>query len=346
MEEEVQAGWDVVGGENDIPGAINCPRCGEMLIPSLGYRTLSTSSIIAMAAAAASEESSSPSKKEGKNDDDFASLPPQIRPTIDDVAQARYVAYMSPATLRLSLERHIEEQGEEILERERLRELDPEVYYNLWWYSARFSLPLPLPIYGEDTSHYCAMVAWDYQVAFRGCVSAAKVMTALFDEGGNLRMKDDDDDNPLDAYGDFPLLARFNLQGYYSTVWDHPDLSKILVTLVEACDKRDFGRVMETLMQVNNQERRRQSQELLEGYRTALYLAKYQCTSAFHAFFPATLKPCKGYHFWCPITTLPIFDRLLREAIARQKAKSAGYTPFWDVSDVALGFRSVFGHLM
>ena len=32
-------------------------------------------------------------------------------------------------------------------------------------------------------------------------------------------------------------------------------------------------------------------------YRTILYLAKYQCTTAFHTFFPATAKPCKGYHF-------------------------------------------------
>ena len=85
-----------------------------------------------------------------------------------------------------------------------------------------------------------------------------------------------------------------------------------------------------------------------ECYRTALYLAKYQCTSAFHTFFPAVLKPCKGYHFWCPIAPVPIFDRLLNEAFQRSRAKSSSsggvsYIPIHDVSEVALGLRSVFG---
>ena len=305
------------------------------------------------------------------------------------------------------------------MERDRLREFDPEVFYNLWWYSARFSLPLPLPTSNNDNTHYCALVAWDYQVALRGCVSASKVMTSLFDNDGNLRVNptlveeattdetttsgnqtnsSTSNSSLLDSYGDYPLLSRFNLQGYYSTVWDHEDLSKILVTLVEACDKRDFRPVVECLMKVNQRRREKYgnipantipgvssmassvtqntsdggnshaifpaaSEEgnnsslalwssmsssspksiELECYRTALYLAKYQCTSAFHAFFPATVKPCKGYHFWCPIAPVPIFDRLLHEAVKRVRAKSAGYSPFHDVSDVALGFRSVFG---
>ena len=86
----------------------------------------------------------------------------------------------------------------------------------------------------------------------------------------------------------------------------------------------------------------------LDVYRTILYLAKYQCTTAFHSFFPATVKPCKGYHFWCAIgTPLPMFDRLIRDAVKR--ANNGGQsviTPSREVSDVALGFRCVFGHLI
>ncbi len=406
MEEEVQAGWDTLGGENDVPGAINCPRCGALVIPALGYRTLSIDAAVDIA----SKESSSLANVQTSKSDigdtvaDFASLPPQMRTTIESRLEASFVTYTSPATLRSSLERHIEEHGEEILERGRLREIDPEAFYNLWWYSARFSLPLPLPVSAnEDNKHYCAMVAWEYQIALRGCVSAAMVMTSLFENDSfmnkapgvvgaddpNATASAGDTTTLLDAYGDFPLLSRLNLQGYYATVWDHEDLSKILVALVEACDKRDFKPVVESLLCVN--KRRRENYNLqgvvstsssasqgnsgsdvgsismaliptrsdgndstiiwsmqnveFDCYRTALYLAKYQCTSAFHAFFPATLKPCKGYHFWCPIAPVPIFDRLLHEAIKRVRAKSIGYSPFHDISDVALGFRSVFGKL-
>lgn len=174
--------------------------------------------------------------------------------------------------------------------------------------------------------------------------------------------------------GDYPLMSRFNLQGYYSTVWDHDDLSEILVTLVEACDKRDFKPVVECVLRCNKRRRDKYGGALsttsgsdvnssysipvtitdsenlpvhsmeLDCYRTILYLAKYQCTTAFHAFFPATLKPCKGYHYWCPIAPLPIFDRLLREAVKRARMnKENAFAPMHDVSDVALGFRSVFG---
>jgi hypothetical protein len=184
----------------------------------------------------------------------------------------------------------------------------------------------------------------------------------------------------LESFGDYPLLERFNLQGFFSTVWDHDDLSEILVTLVEACDKRDFRPVVECLLRCNKRRRANYGAALsrtsstsdvpsslslpvarsdgdlsssalvlplhsmeLDCYRTALYLAKYQCTTAFHAFFPATLKPCKGYHFWCPIAPVPIFDRLLREAAKRVRVKDTNFAPFHDVSDVAIGFRCVFG---
>lgn len=179
---------------------------------------------------------------------------------------------------------------------------------------------------------------------------------------------------PVESFEDFPLISRFNLQGFYSSVWDHEDFSEILVTLVEACDKRDFRPVIECVLRCNRRRREnfgsfsftsssdvnssfgvpnRSADAELQGpnveldcYRTILYLAKYQCTSAFHAFFPASLKPCKGYHFWCPQTVLPIFDRLLREAVKRVQAKDASFTPIHDVSDIALAFRGVFGHII
>ena len=56
------------------------------------------------------------------------------------------VPYLSPSKMRLVLESYVEEYGEEILERTKLQRLDPTVFFNLWWFSARFSLPLPLSV--------------------------------------------------------------------------------------------------------------------------------------------------------------------------------------------------------
>jgi hypothetical protein len=318
---------------------------------------------------------------------DFGQLPPQIGPVIDTPIpeeNVSYVAYISPATLRLSLEQYLEEYGEEILRRDKLKELDPEVYYNFWWYCARFSLPFPLPVSVRDDGksvHYCALVAWDKSVAERGCWSAAKVLAPLFEtslrDSGVAAMSTDDTGDP-ESFDEFHLLSRFNLQGFYSSVWDHADLSKVLVTLVEACDKRDFRPVVESVVRGNH---RRHEQfvagaddsvvgsEINEGvevatvsdasmlspsveldvYRTILYLAKYQCTTAFHAFFPATVKPCKGYHYWCAIgTPFPMFDRLVRDGAQRlnNSKDHKAVIPIHTPSEVALGFRCVFGHLI
>jgi hypothetical protein len=174
----------------------------------------------------------------------------------------------------------------------------------------------------------------DREVAIRGCYSCAKI---LLDTIPSKDAQISETEESVEAVDDFPLLSKFNLSGYYSNVWDHPDLSEILVTLVQACDKRDFRPVVESVL-------RRGSN--IDCYRTILYLAKYQCTSAFHAFFPATLKPCKGYHFWCPLAPLPIFDRLFREAVKKVHANNVGVAPIHEVQEVSLAFRSVFGHLM
>jgi hypothetical protein len=377
FEEEVQAGWDAVG-ENEVPNAVACPRCGSLIVPMLGCREMTIEESL-------SDSREAPVSMTGTGRlADFGQLPPQMGPCIDppnDNANVTYVTYLSPVALRASLERYVEEHGEEVLVRERLKELDPEVFYNFWWYCARFSLPLPLPIAvsgGQGPSSWCAFAAWDQSAAERGCFSAATSLSSL----------DTSKDNPVDGLGaasgeliqmetfeDFPMLSRFNLQNFYSTVWDHPDLSPILVTLVEACEKRDFKPVIECVLRSN----RRRTEEFgsaandsasevnsstgvpsasgsgavstsieLDVYRTLLYLAKYQCTTAFHAFFPATTKPCKGYHFWCAIgTPLPLFDRLIREGVQRiNDGKENSFTPIRDVSDVALGFRCVFGHLI
>jgi hypothetical protein len=228
----------------------------------------------------------------------------------------------------------------------------------------------------------CAFAAWDRSTAERGCYSAAKAIQPLirpskFENDINLATTKSDDPSQFELFDDVPLLSRFNLQGFYSNVWDHPDLSKLLVSLVEACDKRDFRSLVENAVRCN--KRRLDASGCLpditlddsqygtinslisfggnsvqavefDVYRVVLYLAKYQCTSAFHSFFPTTLKPCKGYHFWCAIgTPLPTFDRLFRDAMRRVKNstrdKSVVVTT-QDLTDIALAFRCVFGHLI
>jgi hypothetical protein len=227
------AGWDVVGGETEIPGAVPCPRCGSLIVPMLGYQEMTLDK--ALSTEVSVDENLDCSVA------DFGALPPQIGPTVnppsDDV---NYIAYISPASLRLALEHYVDEYGEEVLMRDRLKSLDPEIFYNFWWLCARFSLPLPFPVAshnGLTTHHNILFAAWDCSIAQRGCRSAAKVLTPLFDHYPNRPF---DEDLPLDAFDEVPLLSRFNLQGFFSTVWDHIDLSKVLVKLVEACDKRDF----------------------------------------------------------------------------------------------------------
>ncbi|KAL3907453.1 MAG: hypothetical protein SGILL_008869, partial [Bacillariaceae sp.] len=317
LDEEIMGGWDAIyGGEHDIHGAITCPRCGSLMTPKLAFKQLSLEEAL-----------------QGANH--TAELPPQITSQLDE-HNCEEVIYLSPSSLRNGLEQVVDEHGEGILEREKLREMYPELFFNLWWFCSRFQLPLPLPAAkgrGKDARQYCAIGAWEYEIAMRGCWSCAKVLLDL-DLSNELQSKEPT--LSLESLGDYPLLSKMNLSGYYANVWDHPDLSEILVELVQACDKRDFRPVVESVMKSGK----------LECYRTILYLAKYQCTSAFHAFFPATIKPCKGYHWWCPIAPVPIFDHLFREAVKRSRSSSKSYGVVPEVSDVPLAFRSVFGHLM
>lgn len=125
LEEEVQAGWDVVGGENELPGAVACPRCGSLIVPMLAIEEMSMEQALAINIDAAT----TPSESTDDRVADFAELPPQIGPTLSTLpgSNVHYVAYRSPSSVRLSLEQHVEEHGEEILVRDRLQKLDPEV---------------------------------------------------------------------------------------------------------------------------------------------------------------------------------------------------------------------------
>ena len=157
----MQAGWDVPNGENDIPGAICCPRCGALLIPQLGYKEMSVDEALSVAE---NPVKLLKARLDGTSTDiaDFARLPPQIAPMVERT-DASYVTYVSPASLRSSLERLIDEHGEAVLDRDSLKVLDPELFYNLFWYCARFSLPLPLPIStaeDKDPKHYFLLGAW------------------------------------------------------------------------------------------------------------------------------------------------------------------------------------------
>lgn len=403
LDEEIMGGWDVMQNESeDLSCDVSCPRCGAGITPLLGYRVMTTDETLSEVEGVDVE--TSPSHRSSDTENTFATyvdLPPQIRPFLGESfakdGKCNYVTYLSPSSMRLLLEQYVEEHGEEVLERETLRKLDPRLYYNLWWFSARFSLPLPLMVRSAEDSvghrpkHLSAFVAWDRSVAEKACAAGAKAILTLLSPtsmpnttANSSRVLSDSSGRMYNSIlsADLPLLSQFNLQSYAQSDWDHADLSKILVTLVEACDKKDFLPVIECVCRCNENRRggiempsitasssavesdvgapsvvssgANQSQSNsfsvpveLDCYRTLLYLARYQCTSAFHNFFPATGKACKGYHFWCVQgTPNPLFDRYFRDAMKRLRTNGGALPPIHDTSDIAIGFRCVFGHLM
>lgn len=105
---------------------MKCPRCSHMYVPILGYKEFSIEEALT------SVEASKPSDRENKT----RPLPQQMGSAVNHT-EATYVTYMSPAFMRLSLEKQVTEHGEGFLERDALKQLDPQLYYNLWWYSAR-----------------------------------------------------------------------------------------------------------------------------------------------------------------------------------------------------------------
>uniref|UniRef100_A0A7S2PH45 UDENN domain-containing protein n=1 Tax=Leptocylindrus danicus TaxID=163516 RepID=A0A7S2PH45_9STRA len=316
-----------------------------------------------------------------------------------------FVPYMDPSTMRCMLEKYMDERGEAGLDRDTMRRLNPRLFFNLWWFSARFSLPLPLlTVQGEArdniSKHYCAFASWDEYVAMKGCASAASVVRELlsledFDAAGsNMLLEKIKIGRSPPVLGDIPLLANFNLQTFCQADWENPSLSDALVALVESCDKHDFKPVLDAIMQCNHKNRSKHqliksnshastaaagssigspalTDELtsrndtnstatmeLNCYRTMLYLVRYQCTSAFHRFFPTTAKPCRGYHFWCANGACPhsTFDKMYAKAVAKLQLQMGSHHHKQQlhhhhqcleaVSDTAVGFRCVFGHII
>lgn len=374
LDEEIQAGWDDINTDIENNDEIRCPCCGKMLQPRLGYNEVIIDKYPPHSPKACRNENSSTSQPE----DD---LPSQLQPlNVDDEDGSNYVPYLSPSRMRQLLEEIVEENGEEVLERKTLRYLSPIVFFNLWWFCARFSLPLPLAIAPksiDDTDsstyscHCCVFAAWDKSLALAGCRSGVKAVRAT---QGFIRKRSRPQaapsfqdlvksfDVPSSESGvngetsigqsilseAFPFLSFLNLQILSQSDWDNTDLSAILVPLVEACDKRDFLPVLKAVLQCNVNRRSRLGRKPgseLHCYQTLMYLTRYQCTTVFNQFFPTTCKVCKGYHFWCPNITVTIFDRMFREAVDSLQAQGND-EPLLDVSDVALGFRSVFGHII
>ena len=175
LDEEVQGGWDVVLSprDDDVMGTtVSCPRCGGTITPYLEYEemreeemSLGNNNDAGYSSSAWSRDldldvSGVTNDDDDLPDDDIAfDVPPQLRTGIGDgrapttmsaedrptaSSSSGFVPYLSPRRLRSALEDLILEYGEGILVRDRLRAVDPAVFFNLWWYSARFSLPLPV----------------------------------------------------------------------------------------------------------------------------------------------------------------------------------------------------------
>lgn len=322
---------------------------------------------------------------------DFRDVPPQLRPlssepnlsedlqilstrASSEPGKKGFVQYLNPLQLRENLERIVVEHGEGALQRDTLRFLDATTFFNLWWFCARFSLPLPLPMESQNDSHgghidtpanrlrsvhYCAFASWDRSIALQGCKSGAKAIrtTILSMVDNGIRCATNDGSQLFTAPRG--LLDFFSLQAYTRSDWEHRDLSQILVELVAATNEesRDLTTVLEAIVRCNLRRRGLQTYAgssyqatgELDYYRTLLYLVRYQCTSAFHVFFPSKAKACKGYHFWCSKgNPLPVFDRVYKEAWKRVNEKHGFALPQTTagVSDTALAFRSIFGHII
>jgi len=383
LDEEIQASWDCSSENVSEEGSMPCPGCRALLLPKLGFSILKyeKSSGLVVNDTQSSSDNNPTQKNDSEGND---CLPPQLRgslPADQEAMREEYglIPYLSPSIMRLAIEQLVSEHGEIILEREQLRHKDPTVFYNLWWYCCRFSLPLPLPIESSSDSaevlrkNSCAFAAYEKELSLQGCQSAAKTLLSLQSLMRRRRKIESPlhdliqsfDNNSAISIGnsstgtgslvisnclldDDPLLSNMSLQTIAEGDWSHDDLASILVKLVEACDKRDFYPVLNRILQCNKDRRAKYGSQLgveIECYHALLYLTRYQCTSAFHKFFPSTCKVCKGYHFWCPHTVITIFDRMFRDALESLREQGDS-TPIHNISDVALGFRSIFGHLI
>ncbi len=240
LDEEIQCGWDEIRAKLDVICTVSCPRCGGEIMPSICFKEMTVEELLI---GSDSENVSGVSQ----GTDKLHNLPPQLEPSIKNrmvsdstIEQGKVgcVIYLSPQNLRISLEELVIEYGEEVLERDRLRMLSPEVFFNLWWYSARFSLPLPLSVNSSpsdvnkddnvsDTGcyNYCSFAGWESTLAVDACRSAARAMIAAqtLSSAPDRILREKLFDNPNT---DNPLLSFFNLQNYAQGDWDHPDFSE------------------------------------------------------------------------------------------------------------------------
>ena len=261
LDEEIHCGWDVLHNKLETDSTVVCPRCEGMIVPLIGYEEMTIAELLESDATGNNHCISTPQALDldisgVTQDADLQDVPPQLESSIkngraslsiSEQGQSGFVTYLSPQKLRMTLEELLLEYGEEVLDRDRLRMANPEVFFNLWWYSARFSLPLPLAVtsvLNEDhtddnadvienenvtsatgTYDCCAFASWDKTVALHGCLSAAKAIMAAqtlqFASDRLLREKIFDNPNT-----DIPLLSFFNLQSYAQGDWDHPDFSE------------------------------------------------------------------------------------------------------------------------
>lgn len=249
LDEEIQSGWDVMQTKLEIVDTVACPRCAESITPLICYKEMTVNEIIESESTTIGHDNLSSQVADLNDsgiseDTDLQDVPPQLESIIKngpasdsrtEQDQPGCVAYLSPLNLRITLEGLVLEYGEAILERGRLRMVNPEVFFNLWWYAARFSLPLPLSVKScliddnpnIDTGSYdcCAFASWDRSLALEGCRSAAKAIVAAqtISSSPDPLLCEKLFDNPNT---DIPLLSFFNLQNYAQIDWDHPDFSE------------------------------------------------------------------------------------------------------------------------
>ena len=244
LDEEIQCGWDEIRVKLDVICKVSCPRCAGEITPTICFKEMTVDELLNCSDSADHGYSSSQAtvgKVSGFSQDtnELYKLPPQLEPSIQNrmvsdstIEQGKLgcVVYLSPQNLRESLEELVIEYGEEVLERDRLRMLSPEVFFNLWWYSARFSLPLPLSVDSPPSDvtgsyNFCSFASWDRTLALEACRSAARAMIAAqtLSSAPDRILREKLFDNPNT---DNPLLSFFNLQNYAQGDWDHPDFSE------------------------------------------------------------------------------------------------------------------------
>lgn len=252
LDEEIQSGWDEIRVKPDMICTISCPRCAGEVLPSICYKEMTVEELLIGPESTIHGNSLSLATDVNvsgisHDTDEQHNLPPQLETSIRnrmksdstiEQGKSGYVLYLSPQNLRSSLEDLVMEYGEEVLERDRLRMLSPEVFFNLWWYSARFSLPLPLSInsisrevdnddnvFGTGLYNYYSFASWDRTLATEACRSAAKALMAAqtLSSAPDRILREKLFDTPN---SDNPLLSFFNLQNYAQGDWDHPDFSE------------------------------------------------------------------------------------------------------------------------